>query len=516
MGIVASTGTTALAFAMLMLTGFKGLVELGLISASGVLLTAGATLTVLPALLVLEARWRRPGSSRRSVAPAWTDPLTRWHRHSAVILAVSGVLGGLAVVGVGGVRFDLNLVNLQGRNSDGLAWAERVAEHTSRSVLFAEVVVGSLEEAARTRAALRARPSVAAVDSVLSVLPQDRVKRALIRGSVHSWRAARCGAGARAVDPGAPVGTRADPLQDGRRRRRPRSAEDAFRRDRREARALIDTIVTRLGSPAARDALSVQAELLRELTEMVQTLKRRRTRSPSRSPTSPSCGPATWAHRTAASLRLSDRERLGVRAAGPVRGRRPGGQSRRPRHISRRRGRTSAPSRTATAGRGLRRGRRSRAWRSSFRAVGPALLALTPLAGRALDGSLMGGESACRSTQPTSVPAAGRGGGDRQRHVPGPPGRERHAGRATAPLAQRGEAITLASLSQHHRLRQPDASSHYGIWSLGPWWPSAWPASGCLGAHAAQSPAPPRPGAGRREAHQSSAVPPARAEGVQP
>ncbi|HEX2481622.1 MAG TPA: MMPL family transporter, partial [Methylomirabilota bacterium] len=32
MGIVAATGTTALAFAMLMLTGFKGLVELGLIS----------------------------------------------------------------------------------------------------------------------------------------------------------------------------------------------------------------------------------------------------------------------------------------------------------------------------------------------------------------------------------------------------------------------------------------------------------------------------------------------------
>ena len=61
MGIVAAAGTTAFAFSMLLLTGFKGLMELGVISGSGILLTAAATLTVLPALLVLEERGGPPG-----------------------------------------------------------------------------------------------------------------------------------------------------------------------------------------------------------------------------------------------------------------------------------------------------------------------------------------------------------------------------------------------------------------------------------------------------------------------
>src|SRR5215510_9993869 len=55
-GIMATALTTALTFGTLLLTGFKGLAELGFIGGSGILLAALATFTVLPALLALQER----------------------------------------------------------------------------------------------------------------------------------------------------------------------------------------------------------------------------------------------------------------------------------------------------------------------------------------------------------------------------------------------------------------------------------------------------------------------------
>jgi hypothetical protein len=182
MGIVAATGTTAVAFAMLLLTGFKGLMELGAISASGVVLTAGATLILLPALLALEARWRGPGPARRddrrapTVWPGWVT------RRPRTVLVASGLLTGLAVLGLPGVRFDVSLLQLQSQGTESIRWAQRVAEHSKRSVLFDQIVVGSLEEARTKVAALEALPTVAEVDSVVRVLPANPAeKRALVR-----------------------------------------------------------------------------------------------------------------------------------------------------------------------------------------------------------------------------------------------------------------------------------------------------------------------------------------------
>ena len=50
--------TMAAAFYTLFFTGFKGLSELGFITGSGLLLMFLATFVSLPALLVLDERWR--------------------------------------------------------------------------------------------------------------------------------------------------------------------------------------------------------------------------------------------------------------------------------------------------------------------------------------------------------------------------------------------------------------------------------------------------------------------------
>src|SRR5215510_12318543 len=58
-GIMATALTTALTFGTVLLIEFKGIAELGFIGGSGILLAALATLTVLPALLLVYER-RRP------------------------------------------------------------------------------------------------------------------------------------------------------------------------------------------------------------------------------------------------------------------------------------------------------------------------------------------------------------------------------------------------------------------------------------------------------------------------
>jgi predicted RND superfamily exporter protein len=178
-GIMATALTTALTFGTLLLTEFKGLAELGFIGASGILLAALATLTVLPALLLVYER-RRPirGTPRRRLHEknrvSYLEPLYRYPR---AILAASMLLGGLALLALGTVDVDLNLLHLQARGTESITWMQQIIESTKRSVLYGEIVADSLEEVQRKEAALRALPSVAQVESIASVIPDDQPRK---------------------------------------------------------------------------------------------------------------------------------------------------------------------------------------------------------------------------------------------------------------------------------------------------------------------------------------------------
>jgi hopanoid biosynthesis associated RND transporter like protein HpnN len=287
-GIMAATGTTALAFAMLLLTGFKGLMELGTISASGIVLTAVATLTVLPALLVLGERWRAPAPGRREVRRPRTTSLDWLSRYPRATLATSGLLVALSFMGLGGIGFDFGLLQLQTNQTEAMVWAQRVAEHTKRSVLFDELVVGSLEEATTKVAALQALPSVAEVDSIVSVLPASpEQKRDLIREL-------RPLVAALPVPTETPGAVDLSALQAALERIRFKmvegdpatldSVEERSRRERQEARALIEqalATVHRVEADTVRASLSgFQAELFRDLAETVRTLKRQADSEP--------------------------------------------------------------------------------------------------------------------------------------------------------------------------------------------------------------------------------------------
>ena len=278
-GIAAAALTTAVSFLALLLAGFKGLAELGFVGGSGVLLAALATFTMLPALLVLADR---RGSQRAVPAP---QPLgeprgDHWSailRRPAATLILSVLLVALAVPALGRVRFDFNLLHLQAEDTEAARWARTIFESERRSVLFEEVAASSLDEARRKVAALKALPSVADVESILSVLPEDQErKRPLVMGvrdfvvdlsfeprpaeavDMQALRSTLERIRFKMGDDGAP-------------------AADRFDRERHEARRLIDEFLAmagRMDATELRRALAgFQAELFRDLQDKLAVLK---------------------------------------------------------------------------------------------------------------------------------------------------------------------------------------------------------------------------------------------------
>jgi uncharacterized protein len=178
-GIAATALTTALTFGALLLTGFKGIAELGFIGGSGILLAALATFTVLPALLALQERRGQsgsvtPGTRHAGARGAYVEPL---YRYPWATLLASALLAGVSLLAVGKVSADFNLLHLQAEGAESVAWVHKIFQSTKRSVLYAELMAGSLEEATRKAEAVKHLPSVAEVESIASVIPADQDRK---------------------------------------------------------------------------------------------------------------------------------------------------------------------------------------------------------------------------------------------------------------------------------------------------------------------------------------------------
>jgi predicted RND superfamily exporter protein len=175
-GIITAALTMAAAFYALTLTDFLGLRELGFITGSGLLLILLLTFMVLPALLVLDERWRatRPVNQQQSRQPDHGGYLEPLYRYPWVTLVASAVFIGIAFLVVGGVETDFNLLRLQSERTESVVWARKIFASTQRSLLNGELMAATLEEVDRKAAALHRLPSVEKVDSILSVLPQDQ------------------------------------------------------------------------------------------------------------------------------------------------------------------------------------------------------------------------------------------------------------------------------------------------------------------------------------------------------
>jgi hopanoid biosynthesis associated RND transporter like protein HpnN len=180
-GILLAGLTAALSFFPLVLTGFKGLVELGVICSLGMVVMVLTTLVLLPALVVLLDK-EKPDPSP-SPSPARIEPFLRLPGRGAWwVLVFSGIGLIFSLWGAGKVKFDLNLLHLQSPAADSVIWEKKLLQAADFSSMYGEVVARSREEARRKTEALENLPTVSKVESVESLLPRDqREKIAILR-----------------------------------------------------------------------------------------------------------------------------------------------------------------------------------------------------------------------------------------------------------------------------------------------------------------------------------------------
>ncbi len=170
-GIVLSGLCAAFSFLPLVLTGFRGLMELGLITGLGMILTTLTTICVLPALTHIAEHYLPPLPRRKQGGVGYFE---LGPGKARIVLVVGTVAFIMSIATAHGVKFDLNMLNLQPKGAESVIWEHRLTADAEHSALTASVLVPSLDEVRLKTAELESLPEVASVESVLSYLPEQQ------------------------------------------------------------------------------------------------------------------------------------------------------------------------------------------------------------------------------------------------------------------------------------------------------------------------------------------------------
>jgi hypothetical protein len=166
----------SLSFFPLVLTGFKGLSEMGLICSMGLLTATAASLFLLPALIVLVGRVQNEPIGKPLTEQ--TKPLLKTTRLGTVILlCVALCATALSIWGASRVRFDLNMLHLQSKTAESVIWENKLIQGSRYASIYGVLFAHSFKEIdEKTRAAERL-PTVSKVNSVENVLPSDQERK---------------------------------------------------------------------------------------------------------------------------------------------------------------------------------------------------------------------------------------------------------------------------------------------------------------------------------------------------
>ena len=178
--------TTAIAFGAMVLTDFIGIVELGWIAGWGIIFCMIAMLLVLPALITLEEKWRKPIYVQiKSSTEKERGQIDKLFDHYYLIIAVCTVLVLIASLSLKDLRFDYNLLNLQAKGTEAVKYEMKIIESAGRSAWSAAILADSLEEVREKESQLKALPTVAQVKSITRVIPNHQKENAdIIRKSL--------------------------------------------------------------------------------------------------------------------------------------------------------------------------------------------------------------------------------------------------------------------------------------------------------------------------------------------
>lgn len=174
----------SLSFFPLALTGFKGLVELGVICAIGLFVATATTLCLLPALIMLSERHK--GGGVKSTPARNMRPLLKNTRRVAFAIAGLAVLASLASMwGALKVKFDLNMLHLQSRKAESVVWENRLIQASKYPSIYGALFARSQKEAEEKTRALEALPTVSEVQSIFRILPSHQERKIALLGEMR-------------------------------------------------------------------------------------------------------------------------------------------------------------------------------------------------------------------------------------------------------------------------------------------------------------------------------------------
>jgi hopanoid biosynthesis associated RND transporter like protein HpnN len=173
-GVFASACIMALAFLTPVFTDFRGIAELGIVSAEGLFLCLVSALLVFPALVVLRDRYF-PTAVRPQLAPrARRSLLETMFRRPAVIVAGAVALTAGALFFIERVSFDQNVLKLQAEGTEAVQFENLLLKDSGRSSWFAVSLAPTMGAAEARAAAFRRLPEVSAVETIATYIPDDQ------------------------------------------------------------------------------------------------------------------------------------------------------------------------------------------------------------------------------------------------------------------------------------------------------------------------------------------------------
>ncbi len=204
-GVVASACIMALAFLMPVFTDFRGIAELGLVSAAGLFLCLISAILVFPALVAIRDRNRPPRVVRQAASPATAHPrLSKMYSRPWLIIGAACAVTIVAVPFATRLRFDQNLLKLQADSTEAVRFEQKLLKDSGRSSWFAVSMAPTSARAEQMAQDFRKLAVVADAETIRTYVPsaQDE-KRAIlasIKPVIDSLKVARS---ARRSDPAA-------------------------------------------------------------------------------------------------------------------------------------------------------------------------------------------------------------------------------------------------------------------------------------------------------------------------
>ena len=177
--IITAAITNAAAFFAMGLSGFRGVIELGVIAGGGMILAMAVMVLVLPALMLLV---RSKKESSIIPAQATATKIERvLLRHPYAVLAICGMATVAALLVGWRVDFDYNLLNLQSRSLQSVEIEKRLLKADAQTTIFAAVVCDSFEQARKLQELLEKKTNtVNSVASIVPLIPEHQEEKATI------------------------------------------------------------------------------------------------------------------------------------------------------------------------------------------------------------------------------------------------------------------------------------------------------------------------------------------------